>query len=125
MEVNNENKIELSPITLEICNRLEEYKSNIKRDMVVGEDKIISGVNIVEEIIKEMNPSKVEDEIIDKIDAIIQKYEMKKERKMQVINNYVRCGFVYAVMIVGSYIITNIEDNNTKKSKRKVKNVCL
>ena len=45
--------------------------------MVVGEDKIISGVNIVEEIIKEMNPSKVEDEIIDKIDAIIQKYEMK------------------------------------------------
>ena len=88
MEVNNENKIELSPITLEICNRLEEYKSNIKRDMVVGEDKIISGVNIVEEIIKEMNPSKVEDEIIDKIDAIIQKYEMKKERKMQVINNY-------------------------------------
>ena len=125
MEVNNENKIELSPITLEICNRLEEYKSNIKRDMVVGEDKIISGVNIVEEIIKEMNPSKVEDEIIDKIDAIIQKYEMKKERKMHVINNYVRCGIVYAEMIVGSYIITNIEDNNTKKSKRKVKNVCL
>ena len=28
-EDNNENKVELSQITLEICNRLEEYKSNI------------------------------------------------------------------------------------------------
>lgn len=118
MEVNNENKIELSPITLEICNRLEEYKSNIKRDMVVGEDKIISGVNIVEEIIKEMNPSKVEDEIIDKIDAIIQKYEMKKERKMQVINNYVRSGILYGEMIVGGYVIMHIMHKDDKKVKK-------
>lgn len=118
MEVNNENKIELSPITLEICNRLEEYKGNIKKDMVVGEDKIIFGINIVEEIIKEINPSKVEDEIVNKIEAKIQRYEIKKEGKMQVINNYVRSGILYGEMIVGGYVIMHIMNKDDKKVKK-------
>ena len=63
-----------------------------------------------------MNPSKVKDQIVDNIDAIVQKYEIRKERKIQVINNYVRCRIVYSEMIVVSYIIMNI-DNNTKRKK--------
>ena len=99
----------LNEITLEICEKLDEYKRNIKRDMVIGEVKIIMGINLVEKMIREINPSVIDEKLILDLEFLIDNYKKLKNREMQCINNYMMLGIDLSYNIVSSYVRTRID----------------
>lgn len=99
----------LNEITLEICKMLNEYKNNIKRDMVIGETKIIMGIELVEKMIREINPSVIDEKLILDLDYLIDDYKKLKNREMQCINNYMMIGINVSYNIISSYIKTSID----------------
>ena len=99
----------LNEITLEICGKLNEYKRNIKRDMVIGEVKIIMGINLVEKMIREINPSVIDEKLILDLEFLIDNYKKLKNREMQCINNYMMLGIDLSYNIVSSYVRTRID----------------
>ena len=108
---------EFNRITLEICEKLDEYKRNIKRDMVIGEVKIIMGINLVEKMIREINPSVIDEKLILDLEFLIDNYKKLKNREMQCINNYMMLGINLSYNIVSSYVRTRM---NTKVRSRKM-----
>lgn len=99
----------LNEITLEICEKLDEYKNNIKRDMVIGEVKIIMGINLVEKMIREINPSVIDEKLILDLEFLIDNYKKLKDSKMQGINNYMMLGIDLSYNVVSSYVRTRID----------------
>lgn len=119
MKVKELNEIEiLSEISLEICKRLNEYKNNIRKDMVIGDTKIIMGIELVEKFIREINPQVIDEMIITHLDFLIDNYIKLKDSRMQSINNYMMMGINNAYNIVNSFVIFN-----SKNKKRVLENI--
>ncbi len=108
---------QFNEITLEICEKLDEYKNNIKRDMVIGEVKIIMGINLVEKMIREINPSVIDEKLILDLEFLIDNYKKLNDSKMQGINNYMMLGINLSYNVVSSYVRTRM---NTKLRSRKM-----
>ena len=107
MEVKEE--LQLSDITIDICNRLKNYKNNIKNDMVIGDTYIISGIELVEKIIREINPTTVSEKIVSDLEFMIRNYIKLKEKKMQSFNNYTLFGIQHANMLVALYVNEHLQ----------------
>ena len=107
MEVKEE--LQLSDITVDICNRLKKYKNNIKNDMVIGDTYIISGIELVEKIIREINPTTVSEKIVSDLEFMIRNYNKLKEKKMQSFNNYTLFGIQHANMLVALYVNEHLQ----------------
>ena len=107
MEVKEE--LQLSDITIDICNRLKKYKNNIKNDMVIGDTYIISGIELVEKIIREINPTTVSEKIVSDLEFMIRNYSKLKEKKMQSFNNYTLFGIQHANMLVALYVNEHLQ----------------
>lgn len=108
---------EFNEITLEICRLLDEYEAGIRRDMVLGEIKIIMGIELVKKMVREINPAFIANKIILDLDFLIDNYKKLKDSKMQVINNYMMFGINASYNIVLSYVRTRM---GTKVRSRKV-----
>ena len=106
MEVKEE--LQISDITIDICNRLKNYKNNIKNDMVIGDTYIISGIELVEKIIREINPTTVSEKIVSDLEFMIRNYNKLKEKKMQSFNNYTLFGIQHANMLVALYTASEL-----------------
>lgn len=107
MEVKEE--LQISDITIDICNRLKNYKNNIKNDMVIGDTYIISGIELVEKIIREINPTTVSEKIVSDLEFMIRNYNKLKEKKMQSFNNYTLFGIQHANMLVALYVNEHLQ----------------
>lgn len=107
MEVKEE--LQISDITIDICNRLKNYKNNIKNDMVIGDTYIISGIELVEKIIREINPTTVSERIVSDLEFMIRNYNKLKEKKMQSFNNYTLFGIQHANMLVALYVNEHLQ----------------
>lgn len=104
MEVKEE--LQLSDITIDICNRLKKYKNNIKNDMVIGDTYIISGIELVEKIIREINPTTVSEKIVSDLEFMIRNYNKLKEKSF---NNYTLFGIQHANMLVALYVNEHLQ----------------
>ena len=102
-------ELQISDITIGICNRLKNYKNNIKNDMVIGDTYIISGIELVEKIIREINPTTVSEKIVSDLEFMIRNYNKLKEKKMQSFNNYTLFGIQHANMIVALYVNEHLQ----------------
>ena len=111
-----EQEVRLSEITIEMCNRLDNYRNFVKNNMMIGDTKIIEGIDLVEKFIKEINPNTYEDDIKNKLSFLVNNYRMLKESKMQVINRYMLYGIDYSCILIETYI----EEQNKKNVKSRV-----
>ena len=64
-------EIELTEITKEILSRANELIIGIKHSMTIGENKIINGIQIFKKTIEEMNPSKLDEEEVVRIQKAV------------------------------------------------------
>ena len=101
----------LTEITKEILNRTNELKESTKKSMIVGEINIIRGIIVFETIVKKINPSKIDEEEIDKIRQFIDMYMINKEELTQSVNHYMKQGIMLCNLILYSY---------NKDEKRKI-----
>jgi hypothetical protein len=102
---------ELSQVTEEILALTENLKKSIKESMVVGERSIIKGITLFEEVIKELNPDKIDDGIISMIISYVSIVLYKQEEQMQRVDNKVHYGVSQCYMLIDLY---------NKKKKREL-----
>ena len=106
-----EEKEELSETTYEILSLTDNLKKRTKESMVIGESFILRGVTIFEEIIKEINPDKMDDGIVSMIVSYVSIYVFRQEERNQKINHYVQYGINQCFMML---------DLHNKSIKRKI-----
>ena len=94
---------ELTDITSRLLEKIEELKMNIKNSMMHGEVNIIRGIVIFEVILKELNPSVLDEEEINKIEDYVRKYINEKEYDMQKVNSYVHYGVNRCFLVLESF----------------------
>ena len=104
-------EVKISDVTLNICQQLDIYKKNLRNDMVIGDTKIIIGVEIVEKIVREINPIVYSEEVIRNINFMIKNYLDLKEKNMSIINHYTLYGINMAKNIMESVIYEKIRNN--------------
>ena len=111
-----EQEVKMSEVTIEMCNRLNDYRNFVKNDMMIGDTKIIEGIDLVEKLIREINPNTYEDDIKGKLLFLVNNYRKLKENKMQVINRYMQYGIDYSCILVEACI----EEQKKKNGKIRV-----
>ncbi len=97
---------ELTKVTCELLEKIEEVKNNIKKSMVVGEVNILKGITIFEVVLKEFNPSKLDMEEVIRIEEFTSHYISKKEEEMQRVNPKVHYGINRCFLIIEGYVKT-------------------
>ncbi len=85
MEIKKVEKTKLNDVTLALCKRLDIYKDSVKRDMTKGDTKVMAGVELVQEFIREINPCILEEKISYDSEFMLDNYRKLKEGKMQCI----------------------------------------
>ncbi len=94
---------ELTEITKELLSRINNLKENTKKSMIVGEVNIIKGIIIFETILKEINPSVLNDEKMNMILKTVYDYITKKEEMTQTVNHRIHEGLALCSIILDSY----------------------
>ena len=94
---------ELNQVTIEILELVENLKKQTKKSMVIGEVSIIKGITLFEEVIKELNPSKIDDNVISIIISYVSIIMFKQEEKKQHIDIKMRYGINQCYMLIDIY----------------------
>ena len=85
-------ELELSDVTLEILSLTDNLKEKTKSSMMIGERHILKGIVIFEEVVKELNPEVINDEVLYMIRSCVNIVLFKEEEKTQRVNNHVHYG---------------------------------
>ena len=107
---------ELNEETKELIERIELLKKNLKNSMMRGEARIVKGIIIFETIVKELNPSTLDENTIDKIEECTRRYLIEKEELTQHVDAYVNYGVNRCFLILEMY-----RKNKNKKLTKKDK----
>ena len=91
---------ELTLVTNELLERTSNLKERTMESMVVGDTYVVRGITIFEEKLKEINPDKIDEEMIQYIDAIINEYVMPLSSRH---SNLIRYGISLSMMILYNY----------------------
>ena len=97
------NTEELSQVTEEILALTDNLKQKTKDSMTLGERKIIEGITIFEEVVKELNPDTIDDGIISMIISYVNIILFRREEKAQHVDNRVHYGVEQCYMILDIY----------------------
>jgi len=97
------NQEELNQVTIEILGLIENLKEQTKKSMVIGEVSIIKGITLFEEVIKELNPSKIDDNVISIIVSYVSIILFKQEENKQHIDIKMRYGINQCYMLIDIY----------------------
>ena len=90
---------ELNGATEEILLRTSYLKECIKKANTVGEDYILKGIICFEEVLKSINPSEINDSVINNIIMYIN--DILEER--EIFNRYYRLGINRCYFIIYDY----------------------
>ena len=108
-------EIVLTDVTIDLLDRFENYKNKIEEYKPRGDKYIIKGILILSEIVKEVNPECIDEEVAlnikDKVECVLSNLEYN----MQKINLYVHLGVNNSLMI-----LWNMIDCKNLKKVRKV-----
>ena len=89
----NKHDIEyMSKAALELLYVTNNLKIKTKEAMVMGEASILNGITVVEEVILELNPTEVTEEVIQTIIDLSESYINHYEEKRQHVDNNLRLG---------------------------------
>ncbi len=94
---------ELNQVTIEMLELVGNLKKQTKKSMVIGEVSIIKGITLFEEVIKELNPSKIDDNVISIIISYVSIILFKQEEKKQHIDIKMRYGIHQCYMLIDIY----------------------
>ncbi len=90
---------DLNIVTKEILLRTSYLKECIKKANTVGEDYIIRGIILFEEVLKSVNPIEINDEVIKKIQMCIDDILAKRE----ILDHYYTLGINRCYFIIYDY----------------------
>jgi len=96
-------EVELTKLTSDLILETEKLKKSIREEMMVGEKEILKGIVFFEEVIKEMNPNRLDDEVVYKIRAYTTHTLSVMEEKMQKVNNHMHLGIVKCFWMLDGY----------------------
>ena len=85
---------------MKIVSRLDNFKNKVSNDMVIGDKKIIYGIDFIESMVINMNPIIIDDSVIDEVDLRIQN-ELKNG---MCINKYIWYGIEISKYILSSCV---------------------
>lgn len=94
---------ELNQVTIEILELLNNLKKKTKESMVSGETSIIKGITLFEEVVKELNPNKMDDNVISIIVSYVSIILFKQEEKRQHVDVKMRYGINQCYMLIDIY----------------------
>lgn len=94
---------ELTELTQELLIRTKMIRDSVKKSMVVGEFDILRGIIIFEVVLKELNPSKMDDNEITRITNFINVYLRNKEEREQKVNKYIHHGVSQCLVMLDGY----------------------
>ncbi len=94
---------ELNQVTIEVLELVDNLKKRIKESMMVGERSILKGVTLFEEVIKELNPNEINDNVISIIVSYVSIILFKQEEKKQRVDNMVHYGIQQCYMMIDIY----------------------
>lgn len=100
---------------IEVWDLLKEincFEEIIRNSMMPEEREIIKGINFVREIVEELNPNEIDNEFLDTVNLIIDKYEKQLKFQMKIMNSYMRYGISKCVSIINAMI--NLNESNKK-----------
>ena len=98
-----DNQEELNGVTIEVLELIDNLKKKTRESMVIGEASIIRGITLFEEVIKELNPDKIDDNIISMIISYVNIILFKQEEKRQHVDAGVRYGVNECYMLIDMY----------------------
>lgn len=96
-------KEELTGVTKDLIERANIIKDSVKKSMMIGEVNIINGIVIFETIVKEINPSVINDDTVNEINNYIALYLRQKEEKEEKVNNYIHHGVNQCLTMLDLY----------------------
>lgn len=96
------NKI-YSLVTLELLDRTNILKKQVKRNSMIGDNNIITGIELFEDIIKELNVDSIDDETVQFIEKNVDELLIRIEEKRQIINRYIDYGINCCYIILEGY----------------------
>lgn len=91
---------ELTDFTVMLINRLSKYKDKIKESKVLGNVLVLRGVEIFEEMIKEVNPISMSEDEVELFWQKINSSMLEREYRLQNMNSYIRLGIQDCVVIL-------------------------
>ena len=94
---------ELTEVTKDLIERTNVIKENVKKSMVVGEVNILKGIIIFEVVLKKVNPSIINDNVVSEISNYIVLYLRQKEEKEEKVNNYIHHGVNQCLTMLDLY----------------------
>ncbi len=94
---------EFSQVTCDLLYLTNNLKLSTKNSMVVGEHGILKGITIVQEIIMELNPQEVNDQVIEMITNCAEAYISKYENEREHVDNNMRLGAMQSYMAIDIY----------------------
>ena len=96
-------EVELTKLTSDLILEIERLKKSVKEDMMVGEKEILKGIVFVEEVVKELNPVSLNDEIVCKIKYHTCSVLSIKEEQMQRVSNHIHYGIFKCFLMLEGY----------------------
>lgn len=114
------NKI-YSLVTLELLDRTNILKKQVKRNSMIGDNSIITGIELFEDIIKELNVDSIDDETVQFIEKNVDELLIRIEEKRQIINRYIDYGINCCYIILEGY---SRRINNKSYSRKKANSNC-
>lgn len=112
-ETKEDKDIKLTLVTSEILERINIMREDIKKSMMVGEGNILRGITIFEEVVKEMNPVDINDDIFFEIEKNVNLVISSREEKYQKVNQHVHFGIDRCYMML--YMYNKMVNRNKKK----------
>lgn len=106
--------------TEEMLDRINKYKNDIINDMIVDANDIICGISIFEEILKNINPSVIDEDSIEKISNIANRIINNIEYNNQRVNFGMRSGIDHGICML--YILKNKDNKFSRELEKKVNN---
>ena len=96
--------------------RTKLLKTQVKINGTIGDTYIITGIELFENVIKELNLESIDDEIVESIETRVEKILLDSEERMQRVNQYSKYGIVCCYTILEGY---NNRVNHKKSYSRK------
>lgn len=119
--VDNITNKKYSLVTLELLDRTNILKEQVKRNSVIGDNSIITGIELFEDIIKELNVDSIDDETVQFIEKNVDELLIRIEEKRQIINRYIDYGINCCYIILEGY---SRRINNKSYSRKKANSNC-
>ena len=105
---------ELTPITCELLDLVDNLKKKTKESMVSGERSILKGIAIFEEVVKEINPAVMDENVMSMIISYTSIVMFKEEEERGHVDSRAHYGINQCYMMMDIY--------NKRKKRELVKN---